>query len=98
MTDTRKKSRKPFKDYPLLPHAYGQWARKNKGRLHFFGVWADTDAARREYLAERDFLQAGLDPLPDGQSIVLVCDLCNAFLTEKKQATGKRRAGPWDLY
>lgn len=93
VTTAKKKPAKPYKDFPLFPHACGQWAKKIKGRQHYFGVWADSDAALKKYLVERDFLQAGLDPPPDDQSIVLLRDLCNAFLTAKQQRLNSGELG-----
>ncbi|MBI1309693.1 hypothetical protein GC176_00170 [bacterium] len=85
MATLRKKPAKPYKDFPLFPHACGQWAKKINGRMRYFGVWADPEAALKEYLRERDFLQAGLEPPPADGDVVLLKDLCNAFLTSKKQ-------------
>ncbi len=54
-----KKPRKPRPDFPLLPHAAGVWAKKIRGRIHYFGKWADHQVALEKYLAEKDDLQGG---------------------------------------
>jgi hypothetical protein len=36
---------KPHPDFPLYAHKSGQWAKKVRGRAHYFGPWADSDAA-----------------------------------------------------
>lgn len=85
MSTSKTKPRKPYPEFPLFPHVCGQWVKKIKARLHYFGVWADPEAALKKYLAERDFLQAGLaPPSGDGEAVTLR-DLCNAFLTSKQQ-------------
>lgn len=61
---TSKGSEKPTKprpDFPLFPHATGR-AKKIRGKLHYFGKWADPDAALRRYVEERDDLYAGRKP------------------------------------
>ena len=84
MVGLKRKPAKPYAEFPLFAHACGQWAKKIKGRFHYFGVWSDPDAALKRYLAERDFLQVGLKPPTDGDTTTLF-DLCDQFLTAKKQ-------------
>jgi integrase len=77
----RKRSAKPYGDFPLFQHATGQWAKKIRGRTHYFGT--DPHAALAKYLEQRDDLQAGRVPR-SGADGVTVRDLCNRFLTAKK--------------
>lgn len=79
------KPTKPHRDFPLFPHATGLWAKKVKGKLHYFGkIAADPkgEAALKEWLRVKDDLLAGRMPRPkvDG---VTVADVCNRFLTAK---------------
>ncbi len=80
------KPAKPYDDFPLFPHATKRWAKKIKGKTHYFGPWSDPQAAMARYLAERDDLQAGRVPravLNNGNGPA-IRDLCNSFLTSKK--------------
>lgn len=49
---------KPSPDFPLFPHITGRWAKKIKGKLHYFGPWDDPDGAHRRYLARAEELAA----------------------------------------
>jgi integrase len=83
---TRKsdKPAKPYADFPLFPHATGRWAKKIRGRLHYFGPWSDPDGALRRYLDQKDDLHAGRTPRTSGDGLTLR-QLLNRFLTSKKR-------------
>lgn len=73
------KPAKPYKDFPLFPHLSGQWAKKIKGKLHYFGAWEDWEGALKRYKRERDDLQLGLTPQrEDGFTFK---EMINKFLT-----------------
>jgi hypothetical protein len=55
----RRKPDKPYEEFPLFPHQNGQWAKKIKGRLHYFGLWEDWEEAKKLFERERDDLYAG---------------------------------------
>lgn len=93
------KPAKPYEDFPLFPHATGRWAKKIRGKLHYFGPWDDPDAALTKYLAERDYLHAGKRP-PANQDGLEVRELANRFLTAKKHLleTGELSPRSWQDY
>jgi integrase len=76
------KPAKPRPDFPLFAHAAGVWAKKIRGKLHYFGPWEDPDGALAKYDAEKEALHAGRKPRPDPASLT-VKDVCNAFLNHK---------------
>jgi hypothetical protein len=59
------------------------WAKKIRGRMHYFGKWDDPDDALKKYLAEKDALHAGKKPR-DAAEGYTVKHLCNAFLNAKQ--------------
>jgi integrase len=79
----RSKPPKPYPEYPLYAHAAGVWAKKIRGRVHYFGKWDDPDGALKKYLDQKDALHAGRTPRLDPEAFT-VKDLANAFLNHKQ--------------
>jgi integrase len=90
---------KPYPEYPLTAHPAGYWCKKIRGKIHYFGPWADPDGALKKYLAEKDALHAGRKPRNDPASLT-VKDVCNALLKAKKDAVDAGELSPrtWDGY
>ncbi len=80
----RSKPSKPHKDFPLTPHRNGQWCKKIKGKLWYFGTWDDPEGALQQYVDERDDILAGRDPRQNRDGTTLRY-LCNHFLTDRQQ-------------
>src|ERR1700730_10852469 len=93
------KPAKPYPDFALFPHATKRWAKKIRGKLHYFGPWDDPDAALKKYLEQKDALQAGRVPRIQGEELTLR-DLANRFLTSKKLqlAAGELTSRTWADY
>src|SRR5262245_32843516 len=75
-----KPSRPP--DAVLFWHASGRWAKKIRGKLHYFGR-STYDEAFGEYERQKEYLHAGLRPPEEPQGLT-VYSLCCKFLTTKK--------------
>ncbi|MBP7937910.1 MAG: hypothetical protein KA354_25015 [Phycisphaerae bacterium] len=65
VTPRRKKPRKPCPTFPLTAHPNGQWCKKIRGTVHFFGVWAHPDAALDHYIRQASDLHEGREPRSD---------------------------------
>jgi len=94
--------KKPYKEFPLSPHASGAWQKKIRGKVHYFGKWAHRvkgklervpcdgwEDALRLYKEQADDLHSGRKPRVKSDGLN-VAELCNHFLTSK---TRKRDAG-----
>jgi integrase len=79
----RVKPNKPYPEYPLCPHASGKWAKRIRGKLHYFGRWEDPPAALDEYLAVKDALHSGRRPVESADAMT-VLHLTSAFLQHKE--------------
>jgi integrase len=49
---------KPSPEFPLFAHANGQWAKKIRGRLHYFGAWNNPQAAEENYCCQKSELES----------------------------------------
>ena len=79
----RRKPAKPYSTFPLTPHNNGQWCKKIRGKIHFFGVWEDPDTALQRYLGVAADLHAGREPRLSTLSAegITVKQLCDHYLT-----------------
>lgn len=83
---------KPRPDFPLFAHASGRWAKKIRGKFHYFGKWSEDPkgkAALELWLEQKDDLLAGRVPRTSKGGLTLH-GLCNKFLDAKD---AQREAG-----
>src|SRR5262245_30947971 len=78
------KPAKPSPDFPLFAHAAGVWAKKIRGKMHYFGPWSDPDGALNKYLQQKDDFHAGRQPRDQVEEGTTVHELVNRFLNHKK--------------
>jgi integrase len=93
--------KKPYDGFPLFAHATGRWAKKIRGKFHYFGPWADPHAALTRYLTAKDDLEAGRRPQPAGVGETLTVEqMVCLFLTDRKLhvESGELDARTWRAY
>ena len=98
-----KKVSKPDKpqDCPLFAHNNGQWCKKVRGRLRYFGPWSDLNAALQEYYRQKPYLEADRLPPPPGDDLGLTLkDVANKWLDfqSKRVDAGDLRPRTWTEY
>jgi integrase len=93
------KPNKPRPDFPLYAHAAGVWAKKIRGKLHYFGPWSDPDGALDNYLKQKDALHAGRKPRGESEGTTIK-ELCNQFLIDKQALvdSSELTQRSWDDY
>jgi integrase len=72
--------------FPLFAHATKRWAKKIRGKLHYFGPWSDPEGALDRYLAEKPYLESGRTPRRSTGDGLTVGELRGRFLTAKSRA------------
>jgi integrase len=84
--------------FPLWYHTRGGWTKKIRGKFHYFGH--DRDAALKEYVRNRDDLEAGRSPRPKVENGITLRELCNIYLTARRRDvdTGELSARTWGDY
>jgi hypothetical protein len=89
---------KPWPGFPLFRHRNGQWAKKIKGHMYYFGT--EAEAAYQRYARERADLEAGrVVPLVQPRTLQ-VGELVNRCLDAKmvKVQSGEIKQRTFDSY
>lgn len=71
---------KPYKSFPLTPHKNGQFCKKIRGKLHYFGTIKDPEAALRLYREQCAGLHSGRVAEVKREGELTVGELANRFL------------------
>ena len=90
------KPKKPYPSFPLTAHNNGQWCKKIRGKIHFFGVWEDPQIALNSYLRIAEDLHAGRQPSASSLSSddLTVKNVCNQYLTAQLEKAETNQIQP----
>lgn len=91
------KPAKPHQDFPLFAHANGQWAKKVRQKIHFFGKWDNPQAAIEKWLDQKDDLLAGRTPRTHDPNELTVGRLCDLFLDSRQRLVDSNEITPGTL-
>ncbi|QDT54296.1 Tyrosine recombinase XerC [Caulifigura coniformis] len=89
------KQTKPYPEFELTAHPNGQWSKKIKGKVHYFGT--DPTAARAKYLAQVHDLQAGRTPVAVSDAITTE-HVIEAFLDRQRDRVALKEISPITVY
>ncbi len=93
-----RKPSKPYPSFPLTAHNNGQWCKKIRGHVHFFGTWSDPQGALEKYHRLADDLHAGRQPHVSKVSSdgLTVKEVANEFLSHQlKRAESGEITARW---
>jgi len=96
-TQKTSKPCKPSRDFPLFAHQNGQWAKKVRGKLHYFGLWDDPNTALHRWLDDKDELLAGRKPREKTADGVTLKAMFDRFLSEKSDRLDSGELSPRTL-
>lgn len=89
---------KPRPDFPLFAHDSGQWAKKIRKKLHYFGSWRkdrEGKAALDAFEKEWPYLKKGETPPPVAPpDAFTIRQLCNKFLLSKERRLDSGELSP----
>ena len=81
---------KPYRSFPLTPHRSGQFCKKIRGKIFYFGKVDNPDAALKRYHEHCRDLHSGKSTRVERTDEITVAELANRFLAAKDR---KREIG-----
>ena len=83
MANSKPKRKTRSDKFPLTLHKTGQFCKKVKGKLYYFGT--DKQKALQRYLEQAAYLHAGKAPTPrPSQDRLSIKILCNLYLDHQE--------------
>jgi integrase len=91
---------KPYKSFPLTPHRSGQFCKKIRGKIFYFGKVDDPDTALKRYHEHCRDLHSGKATRVERTDETTVAELANEFLSAKdrKRENGDIKAATFVEY